>query len=60
MNTQARSVRFFFVVCLLACGVISAPIQAHHSPVAFDTKITDFVLTGEIESVDVRNPQQAS
>jgi hypothetical protein len=40
----------------LAFAAFTAPASAHHSPVAFDTKVTDFALTGEIESVDVRNP----
>jgi hypothetical protein len=29
---------------------------AHHSPVAFDTGVTDFAISGEIEYVDMRNP----
>ena len=29
---------------------------AHHSPVAFDTAVTDFSIAGIIESVDFRNP----
>ena len=29
---------------------------AHHSPVAFDTRVTDFAITGEIERVEIRNP----
>ncbi len=29
---------------------------AHHSPVAFNTRVTDFTLQGTIEHVDVRNP----
>ncbi len=29
---------------------------AHHSPIAFDTNVTDFVISGEIEYVDMRNP----
>jgi hypothetical protein len=29
---------------------------AHHSPVAFDTAVTDFAISGEIEYVDMRNP----
>jgi len=33
-----------------------ASALAHHSPVAFDTKVTDFTIVGEIESVDIRNP----
>jgi hypothetical protein len=36
--------------------LFAAPASAHHSPVAFDTQVTDFSLTGEIDSVDVRNP----
>ncbi len=32
---------------------------AHHSPVAFDTDVTDFTISGEIISVDVRNPHSA-
>jgi len=45
-------------ILLKAVGAVlfMAPAAAHHSPVAFDTKITDFSLTGEIENVDVRNP----
>src|SRR5689334_2484250 len=29
---------------------------AHHSPVAFNTQVTDFALKGVIESVEMRNP----
>ena len=29
---------------------------AHHSPVAFDTNVTDFAISGEIVYVDMRNP----
>jgi hypothetical protein len=29
---------------------------AHHSPAAFNTRVTDFTLKGTIEHVDVRNP----
>jgi hypothetical protein len=29
---------------------------AHHSPVAFDTGVTDFAISGEVEYVDMRNP----
>jgi len=35
-------------------GTVTA--SAHHSPVAFNTRVTDFTLRGEIEHVDVRNP----
>jgi len=34
----------------------TSPGFAHHSPVAFDVTVTDFEITGEIESVDMRNP----
>lgn len=34
-------------------------VSAHHSPVAFDTEVTDFALSGVISSVDVRNPHSA-
>ena len=37
---------------LLLCGTSFA----HHSPVAFDTGVTDFALSGEVEYVDMRNP----
>jgi len=44
-------------------GIIAAAMMflwtsasAHHSPVAFDTKVADFTIVGEIESVDIRNP----
>jgi hypothetical protein len=40
----------------VASVLFAAPASAHHSPVAFDTQVTDFSLTGEIDSVDVRNP----
>jgi hypothetical protein len=36
--------------------LLGAAAPAHHSPVAFDTKVTDFTIVGQIESVDVRNP----
>ena len=29
---------------------------AHHSPIAFDTSVTDFTISGEVEYVDMRNP----
>ena len=34
----------------------AAAALAHHSPAAFDTRVTDFQIIGEIEHVDVRNP----
>jgi hypothetical protein len=30
--------------------------SAHHSPVAFDTAVADFAISGEVEYVDMRNP----
>jgi hypothetical protein len=43
---------------LLAAVLLSssAATLAHHSPVAFNTRVTDFTLKGTIEQVDVRNP----
>jgi len=29
---------------------------AHHSPIAFDTSVTEFTISGEVEYVDMRNP----
>jgi len=37
-------------------AISTATAWAHHSPVAFDTRVTDFKLEGKIESVSVRNP----
>jgi hypothetical protein len=34
----------------------STAALAHHSPVEFNTGVTDFTLKGTIESVGVRNP----
>lgn len=48
-----RSYARTFLSLLVLCG---APATAHHSPVAFDTEVTNFTLTGQIEHVDVRNP----
>jgi hypothetical protein len=36
--------------------VLSGTSLAHHSPVAFDTTVTDFAISGQIEYVDMRNP----
>jgi hypothetical protein len=57
--TELRSM---FIQCrvgkpwVLALTLWSATAAAHHSPVAFNTGVTDFTLTGEIRYVDVRNP----
>ena len=34
----------------------SGAALSHHSPVAFDTHVTDFTLKGTIESIGIRNP----
>jgi hypothetical protein len=43
---------------LLTTVLLSASTAtlAHHSPVEFNTSVTDFSLQGTIERVDVRNP----
>lgn len=49
--------RVYLAAHVVATALLfSASLSAHHSPVAFDTDITDFTIVGEIESVDVRNP----
>ena len=44
------------VLLAAACLCLGSDATAHHSPVAFDTAVTDFSIAGEIQSVDVRNP----
>jgi hypothetical protein len=46
------------LVSLLACLLLApaGAALAHHSPVAFNTRVADFTLRGTIEQVDVRNP----
>ena len=41
---------------VLLPALLAASASAHHSPVAFDTGVTDFTINGKIEHVDVRNP----
>jgi hypothetical protein len=48
--------RLLYALVLTGCWQAAT---AHHSPVAFDTDVTDFTLEGEIISVDVRNPHSA-
>ena len=36
--------------------LLAGTSSAHHSPAAFDTSVTDFAISGEIEYVDMRNP----
>jgi hypothetical protein len=45
-----------FPAMIAATMLPASPSGAHHSPVAFDTSIEDFTISGRIESVDVRNP----
>ncbi|HEY8521559.1 MAG TPA: DUF6152 family protein [Gammaproteobacteria bacterium] len=40
----------------LMLPLVSGTGLAHHSPIAFDTTVTDFAISGEIEHVDMRNP----
>lgn len=41
----------------IAWAIAWAPAAtAHHSPAAFNVTVTDFVLEGEIEFVEMRNP----
>ena len=47
----------------IATGILATALlavasvgSAHHSPVAFNTQVTDFELQGVIESVEMRNP----
>ncbi len=44
------------IAASLAFLLLSHGGHAHHSPVAFDTSVTDFAISGEIEHVDMRNP----
>lgn len=46
----------FVLLVAIAASLLAARASAHHSPVAFDTQVSDFALTGTIESVDLRNP----
>lgn len=55
MRAIFRSV--VFEHCLIAAsGLLGNEVMAHHSPVAFDTNVTDFSISGEIQRVDIRNP----
>jgi hypothetical protein len=44
--------RSTLALTLLLCGTSFA----HHSPVAFDTSVTDFAITGDVDYVHMRNP----
>jgi hypothetical protein len=43
-------------VFAVALALWTGPATAHHSPVAFDTRVTDFALRGTIDHIDIRNP----
>lgn len=59
MNSRFLTHRIMRVVPCLVLILCSHAASAHHSPVAFDTEVTDFTLAGQIISVDVRNPHSA-
>ena len=50
--------RYTIATGILTTALVAmAPVgSAHHSPVAFNTQVTDFELKGVIESVEMRNP----
>jgi hypothetical protein len=48
--------KFFKAAAAVAALLLAGTGFAHHSPIAFDTTVTDFALSGEIEYVDMRNP----
>jgi len=50
--------RYTIATGILATALLAAASvgSAHHSPVAFNTQVTDFELQGVIESVEMRNP----
>src|SRR5690348_10427826 len=58
LNVALRTNMRYMITTILAAAVLAmAPIgSAHHSPVAFNTQVTDFELKGVIESVEMRNP----
>ncbi len=53
MRNQRSVVSGLGVLVLL---LAAAPAPAHHSPIAFNTRVTDFKLTGKIDYVSVRDP----
>ena len=48
--------RLVRIAATLPFLLLAATGFAHHSPIAFDTNVTDFAISGEIEYVDMRNP----
>jgi hypothetical protein len=45
--------RAIFAACLMLASGVGA---AHHSPANFNLDVTDFAVTGTVESVSFRNP----
>lgn len=45
--------RAILATCLILAGGVGA---AHHSPANFDLDVTDFAVTGTVQSVSFRNP----
>jgi len=56
MGRRSKTGTLLSVVTAAISVLLTAGVEAHHSPVAFDTRVTDFSITGKIEHVDVRNP----
>jgi hypothetical protein len=50
---DCKGLKMAAALAFLLLGGVSL---AHHSPVAFDTGVTDFSLDGEVEYVAIRNP----
>lgn len=53
---RSSQLQCFLTILSVAAALIVPAATAHHSPVAFNTEVTDFTVTGVIDSVDVRNP----
>jgi hypothetical protein len=53
---QAMHVRSKVAAGMAAFLMLAASARAHHSPIAFNTQVTDFAIAGEVEYVDMRNP----
>lgn len=51
--------RCLLLLASVLCWMNMEAAQAHHSPAAFNTEITDFALEGVIVSADFRNPHSA-
>lgn len=53
---EEHLIRRWIVRAGLLATIAMGSAAAHHSPVAFDLKVTDFAIRGEVTAVDVRNP----